>query len=214
MRFSIPVFVAAALLCSASVLAQPDNIAELAANPKYMEEDVKPTFQKVSVDKLRNGVKVVSGRSYAIFGFNTPEVQVHFPAFDNNAFASVKFSKAVLTDSNGNEVMYESEGGGYDHEDLVAETRFVTEDYDSLIEYSVAKGKVKINYPSEMHTVSVKATESADKGIVADGAYVKVYDVAGVAEEATFSPIEALRAYDAKGKRLERYQGWGSGGGD
>lgn len=217
MRLSIPVFVVAALVCSVPVLTQPENIDELAATPKYMEQDVKPAYKQVRAKDLQNGVKVISGRSYAVFGFNVPEIQIHFPAFDNNVFADIRFADATLFDADGNEVPYEREDGFYLHEDLSSETRFTTGDNESLVEFARARGTVTVRYPSKIRTISVKTSDAAameKAGIVAEGAYVKVYEHGGIAEEEFSSPIHGLRAYDAKGRRLERYMGYSSGGSD
>jgi hypothetical protein len=217
MKLVPSLLVAAALFYPTFALAQPDDAEELAKNPKYMEQDVKPAYKTVTAKQLQDGVKVISARGHAVFGFNAPEVQIHFPAIDNNVFAQIKFADATLFDANGNEVPYEREDGFYTHDDLSSETRFVTGDAESLVEFARAKGTVTVRYPSKIRTVSVKTSDAAamkKAGIVIDGVYVKVYEESGIVEESFGSPIQGLRAYDAKGRRLERVMGYSSGGSD
>ena len=67
-----------------------------------------------------------------------------------------------------------------------------------------------MKYPLEIKTAVVKAAspEAARLGISVDGPYVKYRpDSLALPEASSFSGIDALRAYDAAGKRLERYDG-------
>lgn len=205
------------LFVSPPGFAQPENAEELAANPKYMEQDIKPVYKTVTLEDLQKGVKIVSGRSYAVFGFNVPEVTAHFPPIDNNVYSQIEFSDATLHDADGNVVPYERENGFYWHEDRTCDLRFTTGDGETLVDFARAKGTVRIRYPSKIRTISVKASDAAameSAGIMADGVFVKVYEHGGIVEESFGSPIQAVRSYDAKGKRLERVMGWSSSGSD
>lgn len=212
------IVVAAVFLSSAAiVVAQPDDVAELAKNPVYMEKDVKPAYKTVTAKQLQDGVKVISGRGHAVFGFNTPEIQIHFPAIDNNVFAQIKFADATLFDADGNEVPYEREDGFYTHDDLSTETRFASTDGESLVEFARARGTVTVRYPSKVRTISVKSGDAkalAAAGLAVEGPLVRVYDRSGIVEEGFGSPIQTVRAYDASGRRLQKVMGYSSSGSD
>ena len=201
-----------ALATTPFLSAQPTP-EELLANPQYAEKDVKPTFQKVTAEELQQGIKVVSARNNAWFGFNTPVVQIHLPRADNNVYASIEFSDAKLYDAKGEVVPYEREDGFYLHEESSSETRFASA--EGIVEFARAVGSIAVRYPASVRTTRLKVSDA--KAIVAaglsiDGPFVKVFERSGVVEEPFSSAIQSIRSWDSKGRRLERVQGYYSSG--
>jgi hypothetical protein len=217
--FKRRVVLAVALACllsavvTAPLLAQLTDRDELMKSPKYASKDVKPTLKKITVDELRAGTKVTSGRSTAIFGFNAPSVELHLPRIDNSAYVDDKWDTPKLLDAKGRELAFEKEQGLYDHRSFNTEIR-LKDSEGKPKNYAKAVGSMTFVYPIAMSTVSLKKTDVAkaqDLGVVIDGPYVKVYE-GEVAEAAFGNDIEAVRAYDKAGKRLERVMGYSSSG--
>ncbi|MGK2857975.1 MAG: ankyrin repeat domain-containing protein [Thermoanaerobaculia bacterium] len=184
-------------------------------NPKYAKSDVKPTFKKITAEELRAGIKVVSGRSTALFGFNGPSVEVHLPRIDNSAYVVDKWDTPRLLDSRERVIGFEKEQGLYDHTTFSTEIRFRSGS-DKPPEIAKAIGSMTISYPLSMKTVSIKKTDTAragELGVEMNGPMVKVYSD-HVAEAAWGNEIEAVRVYDKAGKRIERVAGYSSSGFD
>ena len=74
------------LLIGASCLAQIPDRKELLGNPKFVEESPRPSFRSFTEAQLRAEIKIISGRSHAMFGYNTPEVRVKLPAVSNSNY--------------------------------------------------------------------------------------------------------------------------------
>lgn len=212
---------AVALACLLSTLgsgiasAQTPDRAELMKSPQYAKTDVKPTLKSITLEELKAAVKVKSGRSSAVFGFNAPSVEVHLPRIDNSVYAADKWETPKLLDGRGRELAFEKEQGIYDHRTFSTEIRF-NDANGKPKQFAKAVGSMTITYPLAMHTVSVKKGEKAKStefGVVIDGPFVKVY-TAMVAEAAFGNDIETVRAYDKTGKRLERVLGYSSSGFD
>lgn len=200
---------------STQLLAQLTDRAELVKNPKYATKDVKPTFKKITAEELRAAVKVISGRSTAIFGFNNPAVEVHLPRIDNSVYVVDTWETPKLLDAQGRVIGFEKEQGLYDHRSFSTEMRFASGN-DKPPVYAKAIGSMTISYPLAMSTISIRKTDTAkaaEHGVVFDGPYVKVY-AEHVAEASFGNDIEAVRAYDKAGKRLERVAGYSSSGFD
>ena len=89
------------ILISTVVLADQPDRAELLGSPKVIEGAVEPVFVEFTAEQLKEVLMVVSSRSYAFYGFNNSEVQIHLPRCDNSVYASVEFSPARLRDSDG-----------------------------------------------------------------------------------------------------------------
>lgn len=213
---AVPALALACLLSLPSVLhAQLTDRDELMKSPKYASNDVKPALKSISIDELRAGIKVTSGRSTALFGFNNPSLEVHLPRIDNSVYVVDSWETPKLLDAKGRELAFEKEQGLYDHRSFNTEIRFVGSD-NKPKNYAKAVGSMTIVYPIAMRTVSIRKTDTAkakELGVVIDGPYVKVYR-AEVAEAAFGNDIESVRAYDKAGKRLERVMGYSSSGFD
>ena len=205
----------AVTLIATQALAQTPDRAELLKSPKYTSKDVKPTFKTITADELRAAVKVISGRSSALFGFNAPSVEVHLPRIDNSAYVVDKWDTPKLLDDRGHELGFEKEQGIYDHHSFSTEIRFNSSDGKPK-RFAKAVGSMTILYPLAMSTISIRKSETAkasENGVVIDGPFVKVYS-AHVAEAAFGNDIEAVRVYDKAGKRIERVRGYSSSGFD
>ncbi|MFA6958146.1 MAG: ankyrin repeat domain-containing protein [Thermoanaerobaculia bacterium] len=195
--------------------AQTPDRAELMKSPKYATKDVKPTLKTIAVDELKAAVKVISGRSSALFGFNAASIEVHLPRIDNSVYALDKWDTPKLLDNRGRELAFEKEQGIYDHRTFSTEIR-VTDSSGKPKQFAKAVGSMTITYPLAMSSVSIRKGETAkgaEYGVVLDGPFVKVY-TGSIAEAAFGSDIETVRAYDKAGKRLERVTGYSSSGFD
>jgi len=204
-------------LCAAAVLgaaptsapAQPLSRKEIEQALRY-EKHPDPVFARVDPESLRKSIEIVAGRSYAVFGYNTPSVIVRLPATDNSAYAKVDFPEAKPLGKDGKVLPHEIEKGLYDSDSHSTQIRFVAPGRKNLVPLVRATGRVTVRYPIAVHTTAVRASpQAADLGLAIDGPYVTYSEKAlGLPEAAAFTGIEPLRAYDASGRRLERYDGF------
>jgi hypothetical protein len=211
----------AALFCilvSTVVSAQEPAREELLENSRVVEAAVEPEFIDLTAEQLKEQLEVVSSRSYAVFGFNNPEVQIHLPRFDNSIYASVEFSSPRLLDAAGNEVRYELERGIYDHDTHSDEIRFAPVDGGQTVAFARAEGSITLRYPIRMRIVAIKQGGSAPAGLTVniDGPFVSWSDPEEILPQAApFTPVEQFRAVDASGRRLEQnsWKGFSMSGG-
>lgn len=184
--------------------------AELLATPKLEQGARQPVFVDLTAEQVAQRIAMVSGRNYAWFGFNTPEIHVVLPAVDNSVYAETDFGRPTLLDADGNQVPYEPERGIYDHETFHDELRFTPVEGDEPVAYARAVGSVTVRYPLRIHTLRARAGEPPTEGldVTIDGPYVtrrgRSGDTGPELEAAPFTGIEAFRALDADGNRLER----------
>lgn len=194
---------------SGLLLAQALSRQEIEAARRY-EKHGDPVFSPVAPASLSKSIRVMAGRSYAVFGYNTPAVLVQLPAVDNSAYAVVRFIDAKPLAADGKALPHEIEHGLYDNQTHSTQIRFVSKDRKDLVPIVRAAGRVAVRFPVEVRTTTVRpgSPEAARLGISIDGPYVKYPEgPLGLPEAASFTGIEPLRAYDAAGKRLERYDG-------
>lgn len=182
---------------------------ELLATPKFAEDAKQPAFAELRAEQVAAQITMVSGRNYAWFGFNTPEIHVVLPSADNSVYADVDYVDPTLYDAGGAEVPYELESGLYDHDSHHDEIRFVPVEGDELVDFSRAVGTVTVRYPLRLRTISARKDGPPVDGfdVSFDGPYVTRRTTSGEKdlEEAAFTGIEAFRALDADGRRLESH---------
>jgi hypothetical protein len=211
-RFALALAVAGVLAASAPVvlLAQALSREEI-ENARRYDKHGDPRFSVVAEASLPKSIQVAAGRSYAVFGYNTPAVVVKLPATDNSAYAVVQFQEPKPLGRDGKALPHEIERGIYDAETHATQIRFVPPSGSKdLVPLVRAAGRIAVRYPVEIRTTVVKAgsPEAARLEISMDGPYVKYRpDALPLPEAAAFTGIDPLRAYDASGKRLERYDG-------
>ena len=173
------------------------------AGSHHANTSVKPAFQTVTYDAVREMLQIVSSRSTASFGFNTPLVRIYLPRIENSAYAVVTFDKPQLMDTRGKPVAYELERGGYDKKLFADEIRFVVPNRTGTVAYAKAKGSGTIKYPTTIatHTVYSKMTD-ADEAATINGSLVTYIDKN--IPDLTFqqSSIGPVRAYDATNRQL------------
>lgn len=204
---NVAVFVV--VLCLGSVVGAQER-AELLATPKLDEKAKQPVFAELTAEQVAAGITMTSGRNYAWFGFNTPEIHLVLPEADNNVYATIEFGEATLFDVTGKEVAYERELGLYDHGSHHTELRFVPVEGEEPVEYSRAVGMVTIRYPLRLHTLSAQVDDIPAEGLDVsfDGPFVTRRTSSGDdddLEEAGFTGITSFRALDTEERRLERY---------
>lgn len=202
-------FAAIALVAFAPglLLAQELSRQEVEGARRY-EKRGDPVFSGVQPDSLSKATQVKAARSFAVIGYNTPAVVVQLPAADNSAYAVVRFLDAKPVAADGKTLPHEIEQGLYDNATHATQIRFVSRDGKALVPLARAVGRISVRYPAAIRTTEVRAgsPEAAKLGITVDGPYVKYLNgPLGLPEAAAFTGIEPLRAYDAAGKRLERY---------
>ncbi|MBI5583343.1 MAG: ankyrin repeat domain-containing protein [Deltaproteobacteria bacterium] len=202
---SIPFFLPAlCLVLAAGAYAQPPK-AVLLNPPQYVENPRRPAFKSMAGPGVRNGLKVVSGRSSAALEFNTPKVVVYLPEIDNSAYALVEFGDPELFDSRGQGIPFERTGGT-DERTFSREIQLRKKTGSGALEFSKVRGAGKIRYPLEIATrVFKKGKGPGGPGDpVFDGPYVS-YPDPNIEEMFFLNPaLGPVRAYDASGRRLVR----------
>lgn len=195
------------LLCGGFCLGQIPERGELTATPKFVEESVKPSFRSFTEAQLRAETKIASARSYAVFGYNTPEVRLKLPRVSNSAYSTIEFSPATLVNQAGVKVKFELEEGGYDEEKFSSEIRFRTGNPDKLISFAHVRGHVKVKYPLAVKTTTITPKQPGPPELVAkiDGPYVTFSEEAAKMPDTSFTRLKPIRAYDAAGHQLEQH---------
>lgn len=201
------VFLLILIHCVASTTAQDRD--QLLNEPRFVEDAKIPSYVDFTAEQVAGAVTMVSGRNFAWFGFNTPEVRVILPAADNSVYAEVSFSEPTLLDANGGPVAFELERGLYDHATHHDEIRLTPAEGDQPIEFASAVGKVKIRYPLRIHTLTARRDQPPPDGLTVrfDGPFVE-HVTEGEQEDleaASFTGIEPFRVYDSAGHQLEAY---------
>ncbi len=194
------------LVLFSSVSAQPAK-EEIVARPRLMREALEPVFKAVDAEVVRNDIKIVSGRNTAMFGFNTPEVVVYLPRIDNSAYALVTFDEPRLVDNKGVAVPFKLEWGGYNDYTFSNEIRLAQKKGEGLVTFTRVKGSGRIRYPLEVKTRIKKKGSDGVKGpeITLDGPFVTYIDHNPSAMIFLSTLIGPVRAYDARGRRLEEH---------
>jgi len=195
------------LLAGASCLAQIPDRKELIGNPKFAEESPKPSFRTFTEAQLRAEIKIQARRSYAVFGYNTPEVRVNLPKVSNSAYSKIEFGPATLMGATGQKVPFELEESGYMDEECASEIRFQTGNPEKLIQFAHARGQVKVKYPLAVKTavITVAKPGPPELAVKIDGPYVDFVESEDKTPQSSFSKLKPLRAYDAQGRQLERH---------
>jgi len=199
----------ALLLLAITSLTQAQEREELLTNSKYDEKAVDPEFIGLTAEQVVAQITMVSGRNYAWIGFNTPEIHLVLPSADNSVYAVVDFTDPTLFDTSGVEVPFERERGLYDHTTHHDELRFAPVEGEAPVEFARAVGSVTIRYPLSIRTISAHKGRALPEGLDVefDGPFVlwrtRAEDQAP--EAASFTGIEAFRAYDQTGRRLQSY---------
>jgi hypothetical protein len=194
------------LLSPALCAAQLPTRASLTTKPKY-QKDVPRDFRAFTEDELRQQVKPVAGRSYAVFGYNTPEVRVQLPKVSNSGYSEIDFSEPELLDAKGKPVAFELERGIYDEEKFSDEIRFRNPDSESdkPLAFARAKGTIKVKYPLAVNTLKLTPLKRGPKQLALkiNGPYVSFDEEAAGLPGTSADHLKPVRAYDAAGHLLE-----------
>jgi hypothetical protein len=176
------------------------------------EDKREPKLATVTDAQILKETAARSSRNYAWMGYNTPELNLQLPAVDNSAYADVTFAPAKLLDKAGQPVAYEVEQGLYSSQTHTTEVRFKAKDAKRdtpPVEFAHATGTVKVRYPVAARTVVVKGAAPAALGkakasVTGSSVLVVSPNDWKMLEPPFDSGLDdALRAYDAAGKRLE-----------
>jgi hypothetical protein len=198
------------LLVGASCLAQIPERGELTATPKFVEESARPSFRSFTEAQLRAEIKISSTRSYAVFGYNTPEVRVKLPQVSNSAYSKIGFGPATLVSTTGQKVPFELEESGYMDKECASEIRFQTGNPDKIIQFAHVRGRVKVRYALTVKTATITPTQPGppELAVKIDGPHVNFVESEDKTAQSSFSKLRPLRAYDAAGRQLERHGYW------
>lgn len=196
------------LLCGGFCLAQMPKRGEL-ATPKFMKDPVRLSFRSFTEAQLRAEIKIISTRSYAVFGYNTPEVRLKLPQVSNTHYSKIEFGPATLVGPAGQEVPFELEESGYSKETFSDEIRFSIADSDKIISFAHVRGQVKVKYPLVVKTSTITRAQPGPRELAVkiDGPFVSFaeQDEAKMPEIFFMSKLQPIRAYDAAGRQLEPY---------
>jgi hypothetical protein len=197
-------FLVLVLLCAVSGAQMPPR-AQLVRTPKFVAS-VKADFRTFTEQQLRKEIAIVSARSYAVFGYNTPEVRIKLPQVSNSAYASIELADPTVLNEAGQPVTFEVEHGGYNEEKFSDEIRFAS-GTDEVVRYASARGTVKVKYPLEVKTLKLTPAQLGPKDLAMkiSGPYVSFDDEAVQVPETSFTKLKPIRAYDAAGHQLEEY---------
>jgi len=204
-------FISVALLAAAIVA--PRITAQTSQDSIYVEKPVTPHYETFTPETLKAAVFVRSSRSYAVFGYNVPEIVLQMPKVDNSDYASATFDDPVLLDSHGGAVEYERENGIYDHDDFTNEIRMTTDD-SKPVAYATAKGAIRLRYPIAIKTHRFKVADASGMkkiGAMVNGTTIRVTIDDSTPEDASFSPIASVRGYDKSGRMIAKESGWQGG---
>jgi len=183
-----------------------DNPRHLPA-ARYMPETRSPDFAWIDADSLRTDTQIVARRSYAMFGFNTPEIQAQLPHVDNSAFAEVRFGTPTLLDAHGKTVAYTLEAGVYEHKSFSDEIRFTRDGQKKPLNFARARGTVKIRYPVMPKLVALTMADPKENGLEALFQGPKIW-IRGLSNNLPYTPLapelDPVRAYDQSGRRLRK----------
>lgn len=195
------------LMMGASGLAQIPDRKELTGNPKFVEESARPSFQSFTEAQLRAAIKIISARSHAVFGYNTPEVRVKLPQVSNSHYSKIEFSPATLLSAAGPKVSFELEEGGYSEDKVSDEIRFRMANSDKVIRFARVRGRVKVKYPLEVKTAVITHSKPgpSELAVKIDGPYVSFAEDEEKTPDPSFTKLRPLRAYDAAGHQLEQH---------
>jgi hypothetical protein len=211
MRWSrLPVLL---LLLGACCLAQTPDRKALLANPKFAEESPRPNFRTFTEAQLRAEIQIVSTRSYAMFGYNTPEVQVKLPQVSNSTYSTIEFGPATLVSVTGQKVPFEPEESGYMEDKFASEIRFGAASGDQPVRFAHARGRVKVKYPLEVKTAVSTPSDPGppEVAVKIDGPFVAYAEDEEKIPDPFFTKLTPIRAYDAEGHQLKQYGSSSSG---
>ena len=195
------------LLVGASCLAQTPDRKALLANPQFVEESERPNFRSFTEAQLKAEIKIVSRRSYAVFGYNTPEVRVNLPRVSNSAYSKLEFGPATLVSAAGAKVPFEPEESGYMDKEVAGELRFGAPSGDQPVRFARARGHVKVKYPLVVKTAVITPSEPGppEAAVKIDGPFVAYAEDEEKIPDTFFTKLKPVRAYDAEGHLLKQH---------
>jgi len=188
---------------ASSYTITPPSKEDLTRVPRYMKDTAQPIFKTMDPRTLASGIKVVSNRNTAVFGFNTPEVVVYLPPFGNSAYAAVEFDDPRVVDGKSADVPFEVENGGYNEDTFSAEIRIIPEQGYDPLEFARVSGTGRIKYPLKVETQNFKPGETGSD-VVFDGPFVTYTEKRDPDAPSSFTDVGPVRAYDATGGRLRK----------
>lgn len=159
-------------------------------------------FAKLSPQELKASLKVIGSRTYAYFGFNNPEIQLHLPMVLNSSYVNLTMKPPQLLDSGGLDVPYELERGLHELDTQIMEIRFLAPDGNSPAEFARALGEITGSFPLEMET-RTHILPNTDSAIRIKGNTVEIVSSL-VPKLPDFIEVVPVRAYDKAGNPLKK----------
>lgn len=194
----------AGLLVALPLFAQPAR-ETLLADPRFDDEDVRPAFAtltaaqvekqtSVSILEIDDGIQIVQA------------VEVSFPKGDNVHYATVEFEPPSVRDAGGAIVAIERQSGFLNPTRSSVEHRLLVPGSGEAVAFATVKGRVSLQLPLTVETRTIVARDAgalAKLGAVIDGPFVR-YRRDDVGRSDWLDGVDAVRAWNAAGKRLER----------
>jgi hypothetical protein len=204
-RCVVPLILVLSLSTPAS-LAQSDP-EQLLAKPRLLSRTVKPSFQSMTGEGVREAIRLTSSRIAASAGFNTPMLLLSLPRAANSHYAAVEIADPTLVDDEGAPVAAAIEKG-YDGS-ISWYCRLGSPNATRPVEYEKASGTIRVAYPTEIRTLVARESDARsleDAGVVIDGPFVRVLEEGrSIAAAAGTTPYGGpVRAYDAEGRAIMR----------
>jgi hypothetical protein len=165
---------AALLLVGASCLAQIPERGELTATPKFVEGSVRPSFRSFTEAQLRAEIKIISARTYAVIGYNTPIVRLKLPQVSNSYYSKIEFGPATLVDPAGQKMRFKLEESDYNQEMFSYEIHFFLANSDKIINFARVRGRMKVKYPLAVKTSTITPAQPVppELAVKIDGPYL------------------------------------------
>jgi hypothetical protein len=202
-----PLLLLSLLTLALSLAAQPTR-DELLSEPRYVEQDLRPTYRTLTAGDFQKSI-AVKPVVLDDYGTRVHALEISIPQGHNALHAIAVSSIPKLLDSKGATVDPDAFRMDADPDSGALRLRYETET-DGRSRVASVEGKLRLRYPLKVATRSIKASEkdSWDKhGIRIDGPFV-YFDPARITSARWLSEYRLIRAYDASGRRLESAGEW------
>lgn len=208
-----PLLLLSVLTLAVSLAAQPTR-SELLSEPRYVEQDLRPTYRTLTAAEFQKSIAI---KPVVVddYGTNVHALEITVPQGHNLLHAIVISSSPRLLDAKGEAVDPDSLRIDADADAGALRVRYEAET-DGRSRVASVEGKMRLRYPLKVVTHTIKASDKdswARHGVRIDGPFV-YFDRARIMAAQWPSEYQLTRAYDASGRRLEAAGEWGNEDGE